>query len=85
MSQLAFYILDVFAEQKYAGNQLAVFRRAAGLTHDEMQRIAPTSLARVASTSASSLPARKSRLPVIRRWGPPTSSGTRFLAAKRTR
>jgi trans-2,3-dihydro-3-hydroxyanthranilate isomerase len=40
MSQLDFYILDVFAEQKYAGNQLAVFRQAAGLTHDEMQRIA---------------------------------------------
>ena len=40
MHPLAFYILDVFAEQKYAGNQLAVFRRAAGLTHDEMQRIA---------------------------------------------
>jgi len=40
MQPLAFYILDVFAEQKYAGNQLAVCRRAAGLTHDEMQRIA---------------------------------------------
>jgi trans-2,3-dihydro-3-hydroxyanthranilate isomerase len=40
MHPLAFYILDVFAEEKYAGNQLAVFRRAAGLTHDEMQRIA---------------------------------------------
>jgi trans-2,3-dihydro-3-hydroxyanthranilate isomerase len=40
MGKLAFYILDVFAEQQYAGNQLAVFRRAAGLTHDTMQRIA---------------------------------------------
>ena len=40
MHPLAFYILDVFAEQKYAGNQLAVFRQSAGLTHDQMQRIA---------------------------------------------
>jgi trans-2,3-dihydro-3-hydroxyanthranilate isomerase len=40
MHPLAFYILDVFAEQKYAGNQLAVFRQTAGLTHEEMQRIA---------------------------------------------
>jgi predicted PhzF superfamily epimerase YddE/YHI9 len=28
--KLPFHILDVFAEEKYAGNQLAVFRRAAG-------------------------------------------------------
>ncbi|HTP01630.1 MAG TPA: PhzF family phenazine biosynthesis protein [Anaerolineales bacterium] len=40
MNNLPFYILDVFAEQKYAGNQLAVFRRAASLTTEEMQRIA---------------------------------------------
>lgn len=39
MSGLEFYILDVFAEQRYAGNQLAVFRRAAPLSSDEMQRI----------------------------------------------
>ncbi len=31
-----FYILDVFAEQKYAGNQLAVVRDAAGLTSEDM-------------------------------------------------
>jgi trans-2,3-dihydro-3-hydroxyanthranilate isomerase len=35
-----FYILDVFAETRYAGNQLAVFRHAAGLSSDEMQQIA---------------------------------------------
>ena len=40
MNGLEFYILDVFAEQKYAGNQLAVFRRAAALSGDEMQSIA---------------------------------------------
>lgn len=40
MSQLIFYILDVFAEKKYAGNQLAVFRGAGGIPDEEMQRIA---------------------------------------------
>ncbi len=40
MNRLTFYIVDVFAEQKYAGNQLAVFRGAAGLSSDEMQHIA---------------------------------------------
>lgn len=40
MSKLPFYIVDVFAEQKYAGNQLAVFRQSAGLSTEEMQAIA---------------------------------------------
>lgn len=40
MKTLSFYILDVFAEQKYAGNQLAVFRGAGDLPSDEMQHIA---------------------------------------------
>jgi trans-2,3-dihydro-3-hydroxyanthranilate isomerase len=35
-----FYIVDVFAEEKYAGNQLAVFRDAKGLSGEEMQRFA---------------------------------------------
>jgi trans-2,3-dihydro-3-hydroxyanthranilate isomerase len=35
-----FYIVDVFAEEKYAGNQLGVFRNAADLPEKEMQRIA---------------------------------------------
>jgi trans-2,3-dihydro-3-hydroxyanthranilate isomerase len=35
-----FYIVDVFAEKKYAGNQLAVFRNAANLNSIEMQAIA---------------------------------------------
>lgn len=34
------YHVDVFAETKYAGNQLAVVRNAAGLTDVEMQKIA---------------------------------------------
>ena len=38
--RLAFYIADVFAEEKYAGNQLAVFRDAGGLPSEEMQKIA---------------------------------------------
>jgi len=37
---LRFYIVDVFAESKYSGNQLAVFRDCANLTTTEMQRIA---------------------------------------------
>lgn len=39
MKKRTFYILDVFAEQKYAGNQLAVIRDAVGLTGEEMQLI----------------------------------------------
>ena len=35
-----FYIVDVFAEEKYAGNQLAVFRNGDDIPSDEMQRIA---------------------------------------------
>jgi trans-2,3-dihydro-3-hydroxyanthranilate isomerase len=34
------YILDVFAEEKYAGNQLAVFRNAADIPAGTMQKIA---------------------------------------------
>jgi trans-2,3-dihydro-3-hydroxyanthranilate isomerase len=40
MSKVTYYIVDVFAEKKYAGNQLAVFRRAGELSSDEMQNIA---------------------------------------------
>lgn len=40
MKNRRFYILDVFAEKKYAGNQLGVFRDAADLTADEMLVIA---------------------------------------------
>jgi len=40
MSKLTFYIVDVFAEEKYAGNQLAVFRETQGLSDIEMQKIA---------------------------------------------
>ena len=37
---LAFYIVDVFAEEKYAGNQLAVVRGGAGLPDETLQKIA---------------------------------------------
>ncbi|WP_018131563.1 PhzF family phenazine biosynthesis protein [Effusibacillus pohliae] len=40
MHRLPFFIVDVFAEAKYAGNQLAVFRGAGGLSTAEMQKIA---------------------------------------------
>ena len=40
MKDLNFYIVDVFAEEKYAGNQLAVFLDTAGLSGSEMQVLA---------------------------------------------
>ena len=36
---LPFTIVDVFAEEKYAGNQLAVVRGAAGLSDETLQKI----------------------------------------------
>ena len=39
MSTFTYYMLDVFAEKKYSGNQLAVFRQAGALSTDEMQAI----------------------------------------------
>lgn len=40
MSGVVFSIVDVFAEDKYAGNELAVVRGAQGLPGETMQRIA---------------------------------------------
>ena len=40
MDKLTFYIVDVFAESKYAGNQLAVFRGGGELTQAQMQAVA---------------------------------------------
>ncbi len=40
MSKSSFYIVDVFAEKKYSGNQLAVFRDGKELHEMEMQQIA---------------------------------------------
>lgn len=40
MASRRFYIVDVFAQSKYAGNQLAVFRDASNLSDSEMQAIA---------------------------------------------
>ena len=40
MEELVFYIVDVFAEEKFAGNQLAVFRGGAKLSLGQMQAIA---------------------------------------------
>ena len=40
MSDKQFYIVDVFAEEKYQGNQLAVFRNASDISDSEMQLIA---------------------------------------------
>jgi trans-2,3-dihydro-3-hydroxyanthranilate isomerase len=40
MAQLRLFIVDVFAEEQYAGNQLAVVTGGAGLSATAMQRIA---------------------------------------------
>lgn len=40
MEKRIFYIVDVFAERKYAGNQLAVVRYAETISTHEMQQIA---------------------------------------------
>ena len=40
MANLQFFIVDVFAEKKYAGNQLAVVLDAGSLLASEMQRLA---------------------------------------------
>ncbi|HEX9862052.1 MAG TPA: PhzF family phenazine biosynthesis protein [Candidatus Bathyarchaeia archaeon] len=40
MSKLPFYLVDVFAEKKYAGNQLAVVDSGAALSSAQMQEIA---------------------------------------------
>lgn len=40
MKKLVFYTVDVFAESKYAGNQLAVVLNAHSLSAGEMQKIA---------------------------------------------
>jgi trans-2,3-dihydro-3-hydroxyanthranilate isomerase len=40
MKKPNFYMVDVFAEEKYAGNQLAVFENAEALSGAEMQKIA---------------------------------------------
>ncbi|KPL01588.1 MAG: phenazine biosynthesis protein [candidate division Zixibacteria bacterium SM23_73_2] len=37
---LRFYIVDVFAEEKYAGNQLGVFRNSGSLSDSQMQKFA---------------------------------------------
>jgi trans-2,3-dihydro-3-hydroxyanthranilate isomerase len=40
MVKLSFFLVDVFAEEKFAGNQLAVIRDAAALSGERMQQIA---------------------------------------------
>lgn len=40
MSKIPFFLVDVFAEHKYQGNQLAVFMNTGGLSDAEMQDIA---------------------------------------------
>ncbi len=40
MSEVPFYLVDVFAEKKYAGNQLAVVNSGAALSTKQMQEIA---------------------------------------------
>ena len=39
-----FYIVDVFAEKKYSGNQLAVFRFTQNLSEKKMQQIVSSTI-----------------------------------------
>ena len=39
-NSMKFYIVDVFAEEKYTGNQLAVFTDASAFSDKQMQRVA---------------------------------------------
>jgi hypothetical protein len=68
-----FYIVDVFAERPYAGNQLAVVVDANGLSSDTMQRIAAETADRTG----------------IRDWsaflGPPAGSERRLPRSTRRR
>jgi hypothetical protein len=76
----SFYLLDVFAEGQYAGNQLAVFRNASLLREEEMRRLAqevhfsrPPSCSRTrcmmaASMSVSSLRRRDTLLGPCGAW-----------------
>ena len=40
MKELTFYIVDVFAVEKYTGNQLAIFTEASALSEEQMQQLA---------------------------------------------
>jgi len=40
VKKITFYLVDVFAEERFSGNQLAVFRFGESLSEVEMQRIA---------------------------------------------
>ena len=40
MDKTIFYIVDVFAQEKFSGNQLAVFRSGKNLSDEQMQKIA---------------------------------------------
>jgi len=40
LTQLNFYIVDVFALEKYTGNQLAIFTGSGAISKHEMQQIA---------------------------------------------
>ena len=74
-----FYIVDVFAEEMYAGNQLGVFRNAADLSDMDMQRIAKemnysettfilSDEKKDGGFDAFSRPKQSSRLPDIPPW-----------------
>lgn len=89
MKKSSFYILDVFTDKKYAGNQLAVFRDAAGIPGEEMQQIAReinfSETTFILSEEPNNggydvrifTPRRRYPLPGIPPWGPPISSAAR--------
>ena len=86
MSERRFYIVDVFAETRFAGNQLAVFRDGNNYSDAEMQKIAKEMNFSETTFIASDEPRnggydvrylpqpRRSPLPAIPRWEQPMSS-----------
>ena len=75
MLKQPFYIVDVFAEKKYAGNQPAVFRQAADLSSFEMQSITQemgfSEIAFILSTSRMRAASMSGSLPRRRRCHSP--------------
>jgi PhzF family phenazine biosynthesis protein len=76
MGRLRFYLVDVFAEEKYTGNQLAVVRGAQALSDAEMQRIAKEmNYSETAFILSESPRMQRFLSQATRHWGPLTSSG----------
>ena len=66
--QLKYHILDVFTEQRYSGNPLAVIRDADAIDGDTMQKIArELNLSETVFIQTSTRPAHSAKLRILRR------------------